>query len=125
MEEKKKIENKELIIPVIEEKEQVGKRQIETGKVRIHKDVREEGFLVHTPLIHEDVEVERIPVNRFVEKAPDVRQEGDITIIPVMEEVVVKRLILKEELHVTKRKKEVVHEETVRIRKEDVKIERE
>lgn len=125
MEEKKKIVNKELNIPVIEEREWVEKRQVEKGKVRIYKDVTVEEATIDTPLIHENIEVERIPVNQYVEKPPEVRQDGEILIIPVVEEVVVKRLILKEEIHVTKRKEEVTYKEKVRIRREDVKVERE
>ena len=46
--------------------------------------------------------VERVPVDQFVDEAPQVRTEGDVTIIPVLEEryVLEKRLVLVEELHI-------------------------
>lgn len=45
--------------------------------------------------------------------APEIRTEGDVTIVPVLEEVLVveKRLVLKEELHIRRR----VAAETVEI----------
>lgn len=61
------------------------------------------------PLFQEDVEVERIPVNRFIDGPVETRQEGDLTIVPVVEEVltVQKRLLLKEEVHIRRRRAEV------------------
>ena len=51
------------------------------------------------------VGVTRVPVNRTLsegEAAPQVRDEGGVTIIPVLEEVLVveKRLVFKEEVHI-------------------------
>ena len=45
--------------------------------------------------------IDRVPVGRFVDAAPPVRHEADVTILPVTEEIVVteRRLILKEEIH--------------------------
>ena len=50
------------------------------------------------------VEVTRVPVNREVSEAPPIRMEGDITVVPVVEErlVIEKRLFLVEELHLTR-----------------------
>lgn len=61
------------------------------------------------PLFQEDVEVERIPMNRFIDGPVETRQEGDLTIVPVVEEVleVRKRLLLKEEVHIRRRRAEV------------------
>lgn len=49
-----------------------------------------------------DVSVTRIPINRDVDIAPETRVEGDVTIIPVLEErlVVTRQLVLIEEIHV-------------------------
>jgi stress response protein YsnF len=59
--------------------------------------------------------VERVEVNRFVDAPEAVRQEGDVTIVPVMEEVAVvqKRLRVKHELRLTRRRK--THEQTERV----------
>lgn len=116
----------EEIVPISEETLQVGKRIRETGRVRIHKHVQERTEVVDEPLLREDVEVERVAVNRVLTAAPEVRYEGDVMVIPVVEEryVVHKQLILKEELRVTRRRTEHRAPQEVTLRKETVEIER-
>jgi uncharacterized protein (TIGR02271 family) len=113
-------------VPVIEESLEVGKRVVETGRVRIRKVIREEEETLDEPLNREEVTVERVAVNRLVEKAPDARQEGEDWVIPVVEEVLVveKRLMLREELHVRKRVVEERRPQQVTLRREEVVIER-
>jgi hypothetical protein len=41
--------------------------------------------------------------DRVVDQASPIRTEGDVTIVPVYEEVLVKQLVLKEELRITRR----------------------
>ena len=85
----------------MEERLVVDKRKVET-RVRIRTVVDHEHVLVQEQLRTEEVVVDRVPINRDVETAPQVRQEGDLLIIPVVEEYVFTetRLRLKEELHV-------------------------
>jgi uncharacterized protein (TIGR02271 family) len=89
-------------IPLVEEELRVDKRNVTTGRVRVRTvvDVVEE--IARADLNEERVEVTRVPVGREVDVAPDVRTEGDVTILPVLEEVLIveKRLVLKEELHI-------------------------
>ena len=117
---------KPAVIPVIQEQATVSKRMVETGKVRIAKHVREYEEIVDVPHFQEEVKVDRVPVNQFVEAAPEVRTEGDVTIIPVLEEryVVEKRLLLVEELHVRKQRNESHVPQKVRVLKEEVEVER-
>ncbi len=58
------------------------------------------------PLFREDCEVERVQVKRMLDQPAEIRQEGDTLIIPLMEEVLVveKRLMLREELHIKRRR---------------------
>ncbi|MGI8743084.1 MAG: DUF2382 domain-containing protein [Bryobacteraceae bacterium] len=58
------------------------------------------------PLFREDCDVERVPVKRMLDQPVEIRQEGDTLIIPLMEEVLVveKRLMLREELHIKRRR---------------------
>ena len=79
------------VIPIIEEQAVIGKRIVETGKVRISKRVSEHEKIIDEPLLHEEVTVERVAVNQYVETPPEIRQEGDMMIIPVIEE----QLVLK------------------------------
>lgn len=120
------IENEMTIIPVIEEQLRVDKRIVETGKVRISKQVKEYEEMVDVPLLREEVAVERIPINRLVDSPPEVRQEGDTMIIPVVEEQVYfqKRLVLVEELHVRKQVIETHKPQQVTLRREEVDIKR-
>ena len=115
-----------LVIPVIAEEITVGKKIIESGKVRISKRISEHEELVDVPLFREEVRVERVPINLFVEALPPVRQEGDTMIIPVVEEQIViqKKLLLVEELRVRKEVVEHHQPQTVNLRKEEVEIKR-
>ena len=113
-------------IQVVAEQLQVGKREVEAGVVRARKVVHERQEAVDVPLARERVDVERVPVNRVVDQAPQVRVEGDVTIIPVLEEVLVveKRLMLREEVRLTKRREETHEQQTVTLRREEVEVTR-
>jgi uncharacterized protein (TIGR02271 family) len=119
-------ETEEERIAVVEEEARFDKREVVTGRVRIRTRVEEAEETVRGTLDEEVVEVERVPVDRIVEAAPAVRQDGDVTIIPVMEEVLVveKRLVLKEELHVRRRRTQETVEVPVTLRRERVEVER-
>ncbi|MBP2313684.1 YsnF/AvaK domain-containing protein [Azospirillum soli] len=94
----------EQVLPLHEEVLSVGKRAVERAQVRITTEVRERQETVEQDLDRESVEVVRVPVGRPVDAAPEPRQEGDVLIVPILEEelVVTKRLVLKEELHIRK-----------------------
>ena len=89
-------------IALVEERVSLEKRSVETGRVQIATRVEERSETVRDLLIREDVAVERIPIGRIVDAAPQPRQEGLTWIIPIVEEtlVVEKRFLLKEEVHV-------------------------
>lgn len=93
------------VIPIIEETLQVDERKITTGKVRVRTVVDVIDDLAKASLEEETFEVTRVPIDRQVDEAPTIRTENDVTIIPIMEEILVveKRLVLKEELHIRKR----------------------
>jgi len=114
------------IIPIVEEVLDVQRHRIETGKVRITKIVHERAEEVNTPRVREEVTIERITLNRMVDAPVSMRQEGDILIIPLLEEVVVteKRLMVKEELRITKRRIEEPTSQQVMLRREEVVVER-
>ncbi len=119
-------DNAEIRLLLAAEEMQVNKRQRVTGHVRINKKVMEREQIVTEPLMRQLVDVKRVPVNRVVSEAEAVRQEGDTTIIPVMEEMLVfeRRLVVKEELHITLQKTTFQEPQSVMLRYEDVTIER-
>ena len=119
-------EMKPVIIPVVEEQLQVDKQVIETGVVRITKHVIEESETVNIPVSRDEITVEHVAVYQYVDEAPAVRYEGETMIIPVLREVLVteKKLLLVEEVHVTKRQITSQETQEVTLRKEEVTVER-
>lgn len=119
-------EREETVIPVAEERINVQKRQVEGDTVRITKQVLEHEEVVDEPLRGEEVTVERVKLGRVAQEVEAIRAEGDTTIIPLYEEVLVveKRLVLVEELRVTKRQTERREPQTVTLRREEATVER-
>jgi len=114
------------VIPVMEEKVTIQKRNVESAVVAIHKLVQEHTEVIDEPLDSEEVEIERVQINRIVEAPIPPRYEGDTMIISLLEEhlVVEKRLLLREEVRIAKVHKEVHNPKEVHLRKEQVEIER-
>ena len=88
-------------LSIVEEELRVEKRQVATGRVTVRTTTEVSDEVARATLEGETVEVTRVPINREIDAAPSIRTEGDVTIIPVVEEVVLieKRLVLKEEIH--------------------------
>lgn len=94
-----------VVVPVREETLIPTTRPVKLGDVLIHKRVATVPYEEDVELAHEEVSIERVPINRPVETAPQPRYEGDTLIVPVVEEVLVteKRLMLREELRIARR----------------------
>jgi uncharacterized protein (TIGR02271 family) len=117
-------EDGEIVIPLAQEELRVGKRT-EVGGVRVVKRVHERQEVVDLPGYVEEVEVERVPVNQVVEGPVSMREEGSTIIVPVLEEVIVveKRLMVREELRITRRRRDTTSQQTVTLRTEDATVE--
>ncbi|MEI6110741.1 MAG: YsnF/AvaK domain-containing protein [Cyanobium sp. ELA712] len=116
-----------LVIPVVEERLEVSRERVETGRVRITKSVEAREVVVDDPLKRESVRVEHVPINQVVTGAvPQVREEGDVTVIPILEERVVTRteLVLVEEVRIHRDHSEYNDPQRVTLRKEVVAVER-
>ena len=113
-------------IPIVEEELRLDKREVVTGRVRVRTvvDVVEE--MARASLDEETVEVTRVPVDRMVDEAPGIRTENDVTIVPILEEVLVveKRLVLKEELHIRRQTRSEEVQVPVQLRKQRAVVER-
>jgi uncharacterized protein (TIGR02271 family) len=109
-----------------EEEVSFDRERVETGRVRVRVVTREHDETVETPLARETFEIDRVPVGREIEAMPAPRQEGDVTILPVVEEVMVvqRKLVLKEELHLRRVRTTEQHRETVRLRRQEAVVER-
>ena len=119
--------NATLVIPIVEESLDVSKRMVATGKVRLEKTVQSHDVTLDEALKVSTWEVKRIAVNLPVDVAPGVRQEGNTTIYPLLEEqlILTKQLVLKEEIRVTRNDSERRDRQTVALRWEQLTVERE
>ena len=124
---KNKQENpRDLSFNVMEEQAHINKEVVENAKVRIVKKVHEEEATVDVSARNEAVKVERFPMDKYVDAAPVIRYEGNTMIVPVVQEVVVvqKRLLLVEEVHITKGVAIEKEEKTMPLRREEIIVER-
>src|SRR4051812_24572089 len=77
---------------VLQEELHVDKKLVDTGKgVRIHKSVVEQPCLIDEALLHDELVVTHVPVDKIIplSDAPTSRYEGSTLIVPVFEEVLV------------------------------------
>lgn len=116
----------EVVISLVAETLNVGKREVETGRVRFSTTVTERVETIDEPLFKTEVEIKRIAVGQLVDAPPPVRYEQDVMIIPVMEEVLVveKRLRVKEEVYISQRREEYRSPQQVTLRTETLSEER-
>lgn len=120
----------EAVIPLVEETLLVGKRQVETGRVRVSVSTDIEEQIVRETLRSEKTEIERVPVGRELadgEPAPTLRQEPDGTVVvPVLEEVLVveRRLVLKEEIRMRVLAVDEAVERPMAVRRQRASVER-
>ncbi|MGZ3218217.1 YsnF/AvaK domain-containing protein [Paracoccus sp. T5] len=114
--------NVELRLPLAEERVVIDKREVEKLAAHISLRTRSEDVTVTEPLRTERVEVRRVPVDRLVANAPETRVEGDMTIIPVVEEVLVVQYRIVEEVQIIRHVESVEHAETVTLRRQEAFI---
>nr|WP_246329250.1 DUF2382 domain-containing protein [Chthonobacter rhizosphaerae] len=115
------------IVTAAEETARVETQEVLTGRVVVETSVDVVDEPVRATLDGDVVDVVRVPRDEVVTVLPEIRVDGDVTIIPVVEEVLVveKRLVLKEELHVRRRTETRTVEVPVRLRRQTATIRRE
>ena len=116
----------DIVIPLLAEEAVIAKRQVHTGVVRVAVTTASHQRQIEEMLTQERVVVERVPVGRVVESVPPVREEGDTTILSVVEEALVleRRLVLKEEVRITRVRTTQAHRETVQLREQFATVSR-
>jgi uncharacterized protein (TIGR02271 family) len=114
------------VIPVADERARVTKRRVVVGGVRVRKSVHEREEVVDEPLTRVRVEVERQPVNMWVDTPPPVRTEGDTIVVPLLEEVLVvqRRLRVTEEVRIIRHRESFRAPQRVVLRREEAEVER-
>lgn len=128
------LDRREVVVPVVEERLDVAKRPVELGEVAIGREVVERRETVPVEVMHEEVRVERRSAAR--EATPeDLRaaggqglaylDAGQSVVIPPIEEVVEvrKRLMVREELVITKQKVTERHAVTETLRRVEPQVE--
>jgi uncharacterized protein (TIGR02271 family) len=95
-----------LKLTLLAEELTVKKEAVETGRVRVSKDTHTREVAIDEDLLKESAEIETIPIGRQIFEMPVVRHEGETTIIPIVEEVLhtERRLFLKEEVRITRKR---------------------
>lgn len=113
-----------IVVPVIEERVVVTKNAVEGRTVSVTSREVTETQKVSAPVVREKVSVERISIGEVVDTVPEVREEGDLTVIPVVEEraVVTKQLVLKEEIHLRRTREEATEDHIVELRRTEVDV---
>lgn len=114
----------DVVLPVIEEDLQIGKRQVERGRMRVYTEVTETPVEEQVTLREERVNVERRPVNRDISDADMTAfKEGEFEVRTSAEEAVVnKQARVVEEVVINKEVTE--RTETIRdsVRRTDVEV---
>lgn len=113
-------------IPLVEETVRIEKEKVVTGRVRVRTVTEQTDHVVGQDLDAENVEITRVPIDREVAEAPAIRQEGDVTIISLVEEIIVvtKRLVVTEEIHIRRVQSTERVETSIDLRKQKIVVER-
>ena len=114
-------------IALLQEVPHVDVRSVITGRIQVRTHVETIADIAHATLKGETVEVRRVTRNvPITGLLPEVRTEGDVTIVPVFEEVLVveTRLMLKEELHIRRQATSDAVSIPVTLRQQTVTIDR-
>ena len=116
----------EVAIPIVEERVATDRRIIEGQTVTVTTRPVSSNETISEQVTKETVSVERVPVNSVVDAIPEIRREGDLTVIPVVDEriVVTKQLVLSEEIHLRKTSETVTDEKTVELQRTEVDIDK-
>ena len=113
-------------IPVVEEVARVEKRVVDKGTVHVSTHIDEVTERLETPLRQQSATTERVRVDRVVDAVPEPRLEGDVIVVPIVEEraVVTKQLVVTEEVRIKLTEVTETDIQEMRLRKERVVIDR-
>lgn len=114
------------VLPLVEEELKVDTREVATGRVSVRTTTEHVEEIARVALATSEAEITRVPVGREVAEAPAMRRDGDVLVIPVLEEVAVieRRLVLREEVHIRMRSATDTVEVPVTLRRQRATVER-
>ncbi len=113
-------------LPLLEEVPGLVRHRRVTGRVRVSVATEAEPRQVTWQRLVRRAEVERVPIGQEVDAPPPTRQEGDVLIIPVVEErvTVTRRLVVTEELRIRLREQSEDETTTLELLRQTVRVDR-
>src|SRR4051812_26111215 len=107
-------------LALVEERPVLDKRSVEGATLSVRTHVETVDQVVEAALLHEDVEVERVPVGAVVDSPPGIREQNGVLIVPIIEErlLIQKQLVVTEEIRITRRQRVETVREPVSLRVE-------
>jgi stress response protein YsnF len=111
-------------LPVVREELHVGTRTEKVGALRVRVLTEEHSLTLEQPLVQESVVVERVSVGVPVAQPREPWHEGEVLVVPVYEEVIERRLVLKEEIRLHRQRFSAPHTEQVPLRRQRAVVER-
>lgn len=113
-------------VPLGEETLAVSRVARQVGRVRVEIVPETHDETVDVDVAEILTEIERRPVGRIVRRAPRPRWEGDVLVVPVVEEILVveKRLRVVEEVRLSRVRKSRRVKKTVTLRRTRAVVER-
>ena len=111
-------------VPVVEERLRLGKDIDEVGAVRVRVETDVTQAECELSGTQDEIEVRRVAVNAVVDARREPWLEDGAIVVPVYEEIVERRLVLKEEIRLVRRRTTVHERRTVPLRRERAVVER-
>lgn len=113
-------------VTLAEERLELGTKKVVDRRVRITRAMRVDEKNITAELTQENADIKRFAKNEVLEaqNIPQIRQEGDVTIIPIIEERVeiIKHYVLTEEIHIIKKRSTERHQEIITLRSQEIII---
>ena len=118
--------SEEWVLPIVQERIDVGRERHETGAVRVRIEVDRALQALDLPVSDERVEVERRARGEPVGERREPWLEGEVLVVPVYEEVLVteRRLVLREEIRLTRRRESRIEHHEVPLARQRAVLER-
>ncbi len=119
-------QNGEMKIPLFEETMSVSKHVVPTSRVQVSRVTHSHEQLIDELLNREEIEIQRTPIDQVIDTMPPIRQDEDVMVIPVVEEVVrvERHLVLKEEVRIRRIRTTERFQDRVTLRKQEAVITR-
>ncbi len=119
-------QNGEMKIPLFEETMSVSKHVVPTSLVQVSRVTHSHEQLIDELLNREEIEIQRTPIDQVIDTMPPIRQDEDVMVIPVVEEVVrvERHLVLKEEVRIRRIRTTERFQDRVTLRKQEAVITR-